>query len=151
MKVCINFMLLSLLICACNSSSNSASDQKKSDTVIVYKHDTVRYCLPYASISRVNDGYVSKSDLLNTNGMLLLNNELGYKIISFECTKRQMGHIFKVENYGAKINDKLIDLFSKVIMSDILSFDKIKVVSANKDTAFLNPVIIKIGWIEMEN
>lgn len=144
MKTVLNYILALFILSSCSSSDSSTDVQIRNDTVIVYKHDTVKFCLPYASLSLIENGCVTKGDLTNTDEMMLKNNELGYRIISFECSKKQMGKVIRIENDGAKFNKKIVDLFNKTIDSDILSFEKIKVVNANNDTAILNPVIIKV-------
>ena len=101
MKSVISYTLILFVLSACGNSGNSDVREKK-DTLTVYEYDTIiKYDtigLPFAKVSGINNGIVSKGQLVNTGGMILENNKMNYKIISFDYSDDWNKNIYFIEN-----------------------------------------------------
>jgi hypothetical protein len=147
MKVVVNFVLVLFVLSSCSNSDNSGAIQKLTDTVVVYKHDTINDCLPYVTIAGLYGGKISKGELLHCDGLRLLNNEAGYKIISFKCSNETFKYYadnFQVQNVGALFNDKTLELFNRLEAHATLSIENVRVINKTNDTVMLNSIIVHL-------
>ncbi|MGZ4055960.1 MAG: hypothetical protein ACXVPU_15775 [Bacteroidia bacterium] len=146
MKTVVSFIIIIFVLNSCSSSDNSEVYQKKSDTLILYKHDTINNDLPYACVAGVNNGESSKGELVNCRGMILKNNSRNYKIVSFECQDLLNNKKYhKVKNIGALFSKEIIKLFQYFDCDAKFCFENIKVVGISNDTIIINPVIINVS------
>jgi len=142
MKTVIKYLFLLFVFASCNNSENF-HESPNIDTVLVYKHDTISDCLPYACIDGVYGGKISKKQLLNGKEITLLNNYNNYKILSFRCVSRADVNN-RIQNLGPFFNDEIMKVFESVQAGSILYFENIRAVNMNKDTVVLNSIIVHL-------
>ncbi len=154
MKSVTKYIAVLFVLCSCNNSNNSELPTLNKDTVLVYKHDTINYSLPYACVAGVNNGKSTKGELVNCGGMILKNNSSDYKVVSFVCRDILNDINYKqdnqVKNIGPIFNKNVIKLFQQFDCDAKFCFENIKVVGLRNDTVVLNPVIIDVTCEEVK-
>ena len=143
MKTIIYYLFLLSFLSSCNNSNRTDFDKKVNDTLIVYKHDTITDCLPYANIEGICNGKIRKTFLDSTKGITLSNNDGNYKIVSFEFSCFILGAWIELRNEGMTFNEEIKNVMLKIPSSHAkFYFEKIKVVNSKNEIKVLNPLII---------
>lgn len=97
-----------------------------------------------ATVGGIRDGMLSADSLMKLDGILIMGNEPGIELISYDVQFNYKGTLFTMTSKGSLPGDLKKLLSQPQAGISQLTFENIKVKREAGDTVVLNPVIIKL-------
>ena len=140
--------LTALVFCGlvgCDNSSGFIPSKKQTDTVFIYKKDSVfvkNECKPYAVIAGIYDGKSSKGQLLSKAKIEIIGND-SLTIVSYKFVCSENGARLSLKCETDKFSSDVINTIAnlKSGTTDVY-FEEIIAKNKNGDTVKLNPIHI---------